>query len=64
MYIRNFEKRNQGKNNIMEIFSKLINLANSNAQMFSKKYYNGSRLSVPLATKLKYIMFLKNNQKG
>ena len=64
MYIRNFEKRNQGKNNIMEIFSKLINLANSNAQMFSKKYYNGSRLSVPLATKIKYIMFLKNNKKG
>lgn len=61
MYIRNFEKRNQGKNNIMEIFSKLISLANSNAQMFSNKFYNGSRLSVPLATKLKYIMFLKNN---
>ena len=61
MYIRNFEKRNQGKNNIMTIFSKLVNLANSNAQMFSNKYYNGNKLSVPLATKLKYVMFLKNN---
>lgn len=63
MYIRNFEKRNQGKMNIMDMFNKLIRIANLDAIMCSREYGDGSKISVPLATKLKYITYLNNYRK-
>lgn len=61
MYVRNFEKKNQGKENINLLFRKLIDIANSNAASFSRKYCDGQKLSVPKATKIKYLIFLRNN---
>ena len=59
MYIRNFEKRNQGKDNMMNILNKLIRIANLDAIAFSREYGDGSKMSVPLVTKLKYIKYLQ-----
>ena len=61
--ISNYNKRYQGKKTLMSILEKLLIIGKKDALNFSQKFLNGKTISIQVATKNKYILYLNQKYK-
>ena len=60
--VRNFEKRNQGKKELMDLIEKILYIGKKDALNVSKKILNGEEISIQVATRIKYELYLNNKR--